>query len=38
MMSKSYQLNIIKKIKKNYKKKFVKDIKIFLKKENKTTI
>ena len=30
-----YQLNIIKKIKKDYRKKFVKDIKIFLKKENK---
>ena len=29
------QLNIIKKIKKYYKKKLVKDIKIFLKKENR---
>ena len=32
---KCYQLNILKKIKKNYKKKLMKDIKIFLKKKKK---
>ena len=34
-MSKTLQLNIIKKIKKDYKKKLVKDNKIFLKKKKK---
>ena len=34
-MSKNLSANIIKKIKKDYKKKLVKDIKIFLKKEKK---
>ena len=34
-MSKTLQLNIIKKIKKVYKKKLAKDIKIFLKKKKK---
>ena len=29
-----YQLNIIKKVKKDYQKKLIKDIKIFLKKKN----
>ena len=34
-MPKNYHLNIIKKIKKDYKEKLVKDIKIFLKKKKK---
>ena len=34
-ISKIYQLNVIKKIKKAHKKKLVKDFKIFLKKKNK---
>ena len=34
-MSENYQLNTIKKIKKGYKKKLVKDIKIFRKKKKK---
>ena len=36
-MSKIYQLNIIKKIKKDCKKKLVKDIKTFLKKKKKNS-
>ena len=36
-MLKIYQLNIVKNIKKDYKKKLLKDIKIFLKKKRKTS-
>ena len=35
MLLKSYQLNIIKRIKEDYEKKLVKDIKIFLRKKKK---
>ena len=35
MLLKNYQLNIIKKIKEDYEKKLVKDIKIFLRKKKK---
>ena len=37
-MSKNLSANIIRKIKKEYKRKLVKDIKIFLKKKKKATI
>ena len=37
MLLKSYHLNIIKKIKEDYKKKLVKDIKIFLREKKKKT-